>query len=197
MAYIYTYTNKDTGKTYIGSRCSYKGRPEDDFNIRYFSSSENPEFKKDMSEGKLQGNIILEISNPDQCVKLENMMIKAYWEQYGKDKSYNRGWCIGKKRQFSTTGLKRPGRVAWNKGLHTGPQSEETKKKKSEQKKGDKNPMYRKHPWNYGLHTPYYGGGSKKGSKPKKHTWKTPDGSIVIMGTGQAHRFHPDWILIK
>ena len=75
--------------------------------------------------------------------------------------------------------------------------TEEAKKKISEAQKGDKNSMHGKHPWNYGLHTPYYGGGSKKGSKPKKHTWKTPDGSIVIMGAGQAHRFHPDWILIK
>ena len=46
-------------------------------------------------------------------------------------------------------------------------------------------------------YTPYYGGGSKKGTKLKKHTWKTPDGNIIIMGAGQVHRFHPDWILIK
>ena len=159
MAYIYTYTNKDTGKTYIGSRCVYKGRPEDDFNIRYFSSSKNPEFIKDMSEGKLQGNIILEISDPDQCVKLENMMIKAYWEQYGKDKSYNRSWCVGKERQFNSAGLKRPGRIPWNKGLHTGPHSNESNKKRSEALKGkptwNKGKTYHKKnnnqiPWNKG-----------------------------------------------
>lgn len=75
--------------------------------------------------------------------------------------------------------------------------TDETKKKLSESKKGNKNPNYGKHTWNYGKHTPYYGGGLKKGMKIKKHTWKTPDGNIVIMGTGQAHRFHPDWILIK
>ena len=75
--------------------------------------------------------------------------------------------------------------------------TDESKKKISDSKKGDKNPMYGKHSWNYGRHTPYYGGGLKKGTKLKKHTWKTPDGNIVIMGAGQVHRFHPDWILIK
>ena len=47
--------------------------------------------------------------------------------------------------------------------------------------------------WNKGLHTPYRGGGIKKGQVLKKTKWLTPDGNIVEMGRGQVHRFHPDW----
>ena len=179
MCYIYSYVNKDTGKTYIGSRCSYKGRPEDDFNIRYFSSSKNPEFIKDMSEGKLQGNIILEISDPDQCVKLENMMIKAYWEQYGKDKSYNRCCCIGKERQFNQYN-----KQGYWKGKHL---NDECKQKLSLSHIGKRNlPEGFKHTQET----------IDKIKKSKQHKWIDKDGQIHIMDKGCVHRWHPDYIEI-
>ena len=96
-AYIYTYVNKESKKTYIGSRHSYKGKAEDDFNIKYFSSSENPEFNFDMANNKLEGQIILKINCDNakkRIVKLEHQIIWAYWNKYGEKKSYNL-YCNG------------------------------------------------------------------------------------------------------
>ena len=75
--------------------------------------------------------------------------------------------------------------------------SEEAKKKMSEAKKGSKNPNFGKHSWNFGKHTPYYGGGQPKGNKIPKYKWLTPEGNVVEMGIGQAHRFHSNWIKIN
>lgn len=75
--------------------------------------------------------------------------------------------------------------------------SDESIKKMSLSKVGDKNPCFGKHSWNFGKHTPYYGGGTKKGTVLKKHKWLKPDGSICVMGAGQVKRFHSDWILIE
>lgn len=116
-----------------------------------------------MEEGLLEGNIILEMSDSKQCVRLENLMIKAYWEQYGKDNSYNRSCIIGKDIQFSNIGLKHPGInkgennpmcgvEPWNKGKKGSHLSEEHKKKISETLKGRPSPMKGKKPWNTGKH---------------------------------------------
>ena len=52
--YIYKITNIITGQFYIGQRSSYKGLPEDDLGIRYFTSSKivRPLFKSNTSEWK-------------------------------------------------------------------------------------------------------------------------------------------------
>ena len=76
--------------------------------------------------------------------------------------------------------------------------SEEAKQKLREFQKGNSWALGNKSrtglsSWNKGLHTPYRGGGSKKGQILKKAKWLTPDGNIVEMGRGQVHRFHPDW----
>lgn len=131
-AYIYTYVNKETQKTYIGSRCSYKGQAEDDFNINYFSSSKNEEFLNDMKNGKLEGQIILKINCKNankKIVKIEHNLISAYWEKYGKENSYNR-YCNGK---FCVNGL----HVHPGQNYRTGCKlSEETKRKISVAHKG-------------------------------------------------------------
>lgn len=132
-AYIYTYVNRETKKTYIGARCAYTGSCYDDFNIKYFSSSNDKEFRKDMSDGKLEGQIILVMNDENANKKIfevEAKMIKAYWDKYGKENSYNH-YASGK----------------WsNAGRHL---SDEAKLKISKANKGkqtgEKNPMYGKH----------------------------------------------------
>lgn len=64
-----------------------------------------------------------------------------------------------------------------SKALSGVPKSEESKRKNSEAHKG-------KIPGN-------------KGKKTKKLNWKTPAGNIVQMDKANAHKWHPDWILIE
>lgn len=127
-AYIYTYVNIETKKTYIGARCAYVGSCYDDFNIKYFSSSKDKQFRQDMSDGKLEGQIVL-VMNDDNADKkifeVEAKMIKAYWDKYGKENSYNH-YAAGK---FSTAGM-HP-----NVGRHL---SDETKEKIRASIKGKK-----------------------------------------------------------
>lgn len=128
-AYIYTYVNKITKKTYIGSRSFYKTSAEEDFNNKYKSSSKNKEFISDMQAGLLEGQIILIIKCENankRIVELEHKMIQAYWNTYGKENSYNH-YCNGK---FSVAGLKH---------------SEETKQHWSEIRSGENSYMYGKH----------------------------------------------------
>lgn len=97
-AYIYSYTNKNTGKIYIGSRYSFKGRPEDDFNKKYFSSCIQKEFLDDLHNNNLIPNIICILDqdwypNKDLCkiiVDVEGQFIQAVWKQFGKENSYNK-----------------------------------------------------------------------------------------------------------
>lgn len=200
MCYIYSYVNKENGKTYIGSRCKYTGKPEDDFNKKYFSSSNNPEFINDMNNGLLVGTILLEVDDSDKCVKLENIMIKAYWEQYGKDKSYNRHYIIGNENQFTNAGNHKSvnsgtsnpmyGVEPWNKGkkgLYSGHWKgkhlpEYVKEKLSQNHanvSGENNPMYGKH--------------------PKQITARIISKNIVIQRSkSQLNRWYKDdWIEIK
>lgn len=102
-AYIYTYVNKQSQKTYIGSRSRYTTTAQEDFNIKYKSSSKNKEFLNDMQSGLLEGQIILIINcenAPKKIVELEHKMIKEYWNKFGKSASYNH-YCNGK---FSMAG---------------------------------------------------------------------------------------------
>lgn len=137
-AYIYTYVNKETGKTYIGSRSAYKGSCYDDFNIKYFSSSRNKEFRQDMADGKLDGFIVLIINEEDANKKIQEIeaqMISSYWEKFGKEKSYN----LHNKSKWNTVG-----RSPWNKGKPKEQQPGYGKKRPGINK-GEKNPFYGKH----------------------------------------------------
>ena len=128
-AYIYVYVNKNTKKTYIGSRSFYKTTAEEDFNKKYKSSSKNKEFLNDMKFGLLDGQILFVIKCEDaakRIVKLEHQMIKAYWDKYGKENSYNH-YCNG---NFSMSGLHH---------------SEELKEKWSKSRRGMNNSRYGKH----------------------------------------------------
>lgn len=124
-AYIYTYVNRETKKTYIGARYNYNGSCYDDFNIKYFSSSKDKEFRQDMADDKLDGQIVF-VMNADNANKkifeVEAKMIEAYWAKYGKENSYNHY----AKGNWSTAGMKFPGRTY----------SEEHKKHLSEVHKG-------------------------------------------------------------
>lgn len=163
-AYIYIYTNKINGKTYIGSRSSYKGSCYNDFNIKYFGSSKNKEFINARKNNELEGKILCVI-NSEQFPKddirkvildIEDKFIQAYWKQFGKENSYNiysnghwnnfnvkpsygfKGKCHTEEFKLSVS--KR------SKGITL---SDETKLKISfslrDKNKGDKNPMFGKH----------------------------------------------------
>lgn len=91
-AYIYKYTNKENGKTYIGSRSAYSGSCYDDFNINYFSSSKDKQFLEDMKNGLLIGEIILVLNEENankKILEIEQNMITDFWNKYGKQMSYN------------------------------------------------------------------------------------------------------------
>lgn len=155
-AYIYKYVNKINKKVYIGSRSAYKGLPEDDFNVKYFSSSKDKEFRTALANGELEGEILFEIDCENantKIVEIEHKIIKAFWDKYGKEMSYNH-YCNG---EFSHSGCAMPEEAKKkiaefqrnkivsketreklseaNKGKH---RTEETKNKLSEIKKGNK-----------------------------------------------------------
>ena len=128
-AYVYSYVNKITKKIYIGSRSGYNTTAEEDFNIKYKSSSKNEEFLNDMNNNLLDGYIILKINcenSNKKIVQIEHKLIQAYWDKFGKENSYNR-YCNG---NFSMAGHKH---------------SEKTKAKLSLQHKGKKSPIAGKH----------------------------------------------------
>ena len=143
--YIYKVTNFETGRYYIGSQCSGKK-----IGVNYFTSSTDKDFKeefKNYRDEKYKIEIIKEFEefvDPDECVRVENYIIRNYMLK--KDGlCLNRFYCCNGKKVFSALGihhseetkqkigLASKGRPAWNKGTQP---SEETKQKMSEAHKG-------------------------------------------------------------
>ena len=130
--YIYKVTNLETHQYYIGSQCIGKT-----VGVNYFTSSTNKEFEegfKTYKEEKYKIEIIKAFEDPDECVRVENYIIRNH--MLLKDGlCLNRAYCCSGKKVFSTVG--------------THP-SEETRKKLSEAHKG--------HPsGNKGIPSPYKG----------------------------------------
>ena len=123
--HIYKVTNRETGQYYIGSQCSGKT-----VGVNYFTSSHNKEFKADFKtygEEKYKIEVIKSFIDPEECVRVENYMIRDH--MLLKDGlCLNRFYCCNGEKIFS-----RLGTHGWNKGIHL---SEETRKKMSEAKKG-------------------------------------------------------------
>lgn len=134
--YIYKVTNLETGQYYVGSQCSGKTIGKD-----YFTSSTNKAFKdgfKTYGEKKYKIAIIMEFTDPEECVRAENYIIMNHM-QLKDGLCLNRFYCCGNgEKIFSRVGTHPK---AWNKGIHL---SEEHKKKISGAKKGQS-------PWNKGI----------------------------------------------
>ena len=121
--YIYKVTNCETHQYYIGSQCRGKT-----IGHNYFTSSTNKEFEegfKTYKEEKYKIEIIKEFEDPDECVRVENYIIRNYMLK--KDGlCLNRACCCSNEKIFSTVGTH-------HKGIHP---SEETKHKISTSLKG-------------------------------------------------------------
>ena len=100
--YIYKVTNLETGQYYIGSQCSGKT-----VGVNYFTSSTNKAFKdgfKTYGEEKYKIEIIKEFEDPEECVRVENYIIRNYMLK--KDGlCLNRFYCCGNKKIFSMVGI--------------------------------------------------------------------------------------------
>ena len=140
--HIYKVTNLETGQYYIGSQCSGKV-----VGVNYFTSSHNKEFKKEFKtygEEKYEIVIIKEFDDPDECVRVENYMIRDHM-QLKDGLCLNRFYCCGKEKIFSRVGLHhsedarkkisttKKGRPSPKKGIHL---LWETRQKISETLKG-------------------------------------------------------------
>ena len=127
--YIYKVTNLETGQYYIGSQCSGKT-----IGKNYFTSSTNKAFKdgfKTYGEEKYEITIIKEFEDPEECVRVENYIIRNYMLK--KDGlCLNRAYHCNGEKIFSTVGTH-----GWNKGV---PRPEETRQKISTTKKGHPSP---------------------------------------------------------
>ena len=121
--YIYKVTNLETGQYYIGSQCRGLLIGEN-----YFTSSTNKEFWEDFKtyrDEKYKIEIIKSFIDPDECVRVENYMIRDH--MLLKDGlCLNRACCCSNEKIFSTVGTH-------HKGIHP---SEETKHKISTSLKG-------------------------------------------------------------
>ena len=133
--YIYKVTNFEKHQYYIGSQCSGKI-----IGVNYFTSSTNKKFRDDFKnyrEEKYKITIIKEFEDPEECVRVENYIIRNH--MLLKDGlCLNRSYCCGGKKIFSMVGIphseetrKKIGLA--HKGFHP---SEETKQKISRAKKG-------------------------------------------------------------
>ena len=133
--YIYKVTNLETHQYYVGSQCSGKT-----IGVNYFTSSHNKEFKKEFKtygEEKYEITIIKEFDDPDECVRVENYMIRDH--MLLKDGlCLNRFYCCNNKRIFSHVGTHHSEETRKRiSGAHKGTHhSEETKQKISKAKKG-------------------------------------------------------------
>ena len=99
--YIYKVTSFETGQYYIGSQCSGKT-----IGVNYFTSSTNKAFKdgfKNYGE-KYEITIIKEFEDPEECVRVENYMIRDH--MLLKDGlCLNRACCCSNEKIFSAVGI--------------------------------------------------------------------------------------------
>ena len=99
--YIYKVTNFETGQYYIGSQCRGLLIGEN-----YFTSSTNKKFRDDFKnygEEKYEITIIKSFTDPKECVRAENYIIRNY--MLLKDGlCLNRFYCCGNEKIFSTVG---------------------------------------------------------------------------------------------
>ena len=122
----------ETGQYYIGSQCSGKI-----VGMNYFTSSTNKNFREDFKAHKEKYKIAIvkefeEFEDPDECVRVENYIIRNYMLK--KDGlCLNRSYYCNGKKIFSAVGIhhseetrKKISRA--HKGTH---HSEETKQKMS------------------------------------------------------------------
>src|SRR5574344_2778096 len=118
--YIYKVTNIITGQFYIGQRSSYKGTPEEDLGIHYFTSSKivKPLFKNNTSEWKKE----ILYRDIQFAETLDNV------EGYEIHKVINNDLCLNK-----SDPLIHPGFITAGRHL-----SAETKRKLAEANKGHK-----------------------------------------------------------
>lgn len=177
MAYIYIHTCPN-GKKYIGTTqlSDPKNRWDSGWGYKNNTHFWNAIQKYGWNNISHQ---VIEVDTVEDMWYGEKYLI-AYYNTTNPENGYNHS-LGGEKSCFG---------CHWN-------MSDESKKKISDSKKGEKNPMFGKHSVMFGKHTKYYGGGTKKGTVLKKHKWLRPDGVIVEMGAGQVHRFHSDWVLVK
>ena len=121
IPHIYKVTNLETGQYYIGSQCSGKT-----VGVNYFTSSTNKLFKEDFKtygEEKYEITIIKSFTDPKECVRAENYIIRNY--MLLKDGlCLNRSYVCSGEKIFNRLGL-----PAWNKGTH---HAEEIRQKISE-----------------------------------------------------------------
>lgn len=154
VAYLYEWTEISTGKWYVGSRTRKNCHPDD----RYICSSRVVK-EKILKNPNNWNRKILVIGEPKYIRNLEALYLNRL-NAATNSKSYNQNNADGK---FHTIGKdpwnkgKPTGHLPWNKGLPTEEQpfygktfSEKTKKKLSENQKGEKNSMFGKQPWNKG-----------------------------------------------
>ena len=99
--YIYKVTNLETHQYYIGSQCRGKI-----VGMNYFTSSTNKTFKDDFKnygEEKYKIEIIKSFIDPNECVRVENYIIRNYM-QLKDGLCLNRFYCCNNKKIFSTVG---------------------------------------------------------------------------------------------
>ena len=126
--YIYKVTNIITGQFYIGQRRSYKGTPEDDLGIHYFTSSKivKPLFMNNTSEWQKE-ILYRDIQFAETLDDVEG---------YAIHRVINNEFCLNRYDPTTKIGF----RTAAGKHL-----SEEAKRKLSEAEKGPNNHNYGKH----------------------------------------------------
>jgi len=145
LAYTYLITNKITHQFYYGSRCKnvrLKRTPEEDFWIKYFTSSKKVKALI-LEHGTYSFDIQIIMKDPDydKCYSYEQELIA---EHIGMEGCLN-GYCM-KTGKWSTAGTKRSAEtVAKIRESNIGQKrSEEAKMKMSLAQMGEKNHNYGK-----------------------------------------------------
>ena len=100
--YIYKVTNLENHQYYIGSQCSGKK-----IGVNYFTSSTDKDFKeefKNYRDEKYKIEIIKSFIDPNECVRVENYIIRNYMLK--KDGlCLNKFYCCGGEKVFSMVGI--------------------------------------------------------------------------------------------